>query len=92
MTGEANQADNPLVSHSVLYGYIIYDPDPAVAPLNWSNPVETMGQSYLRSYQWLCNGLNALPDDGVIDRGIWEGYVTVITSYSDDSVLPVWNS
>ena len=79
------------VNNEVQYRYIIYNPWPASEPDPWDSPTVTSGQSYLRSYQWICNGLNALPDDGGTDHGIWEGYVTVVTSYSNDSVLPIWN-
>ena len=79
------------VNNSIQYQYIIYDPWPESVPDPWNSPIATTGQSYLRSYQWICNGLNALPDDGGTDHGIWEGYVTVVTTYSNDSVLPIWN-
>ena len=42
------------------------------------------------SYQWICNGRDAQTGEPV-DTGIWEGYVTVVTSYSSDTLAPNWH-
>ena len=70
------------------YRYIIYDPWPSSATSLGDTPQITNGQKYLRSYQWICNGSKASSGYEPTDNGIWEGYVTVDTLYSDNSIPP----
>ncbi len=61
-------------------------------------PIETTGQIFYVSYQYLCNESDSLgtgnkdvadnEDSGV---WIWTGTITVETNYSDNTVAPVLN-
>lgn len=79
------------VNGSLQYRYMIYNPWPNPEPYPWNSPVVTTGQAYTRSYQWICNGKNAVSGEPT-DTGIWEGFVTVVTSYSNQTLMPIWNS
>ena len=70
------------------YRYIIYDPWPSSIPSPWDTQQTTEGQKYLRSYQWICNGSKVSSGYESADTGIWEGYITVVTSYSGESIPP----
>ena len=72
------------------YRYIINDPSPSSPPSPWESPQITTGQVRIRSYQWICNGQNAL-DSTHADDGIWDRYVVVDTDYSKDTLDPVYN-
>lgn len=78
------------VNGTLQYRYIINDPWPASAPSSWNSPEITTGQIKIRSYQWICNGRNAL-DSNHADDGIWDRYVVVETDYSDNALSLVYN-
>ena len=45
-------------------------------------------------YEWISNESKSLEiddNDEVVYYGVWEGYLTVVTSYSGNSILPDWN-
>lgn len=75
---------------TLQYRYIIYDPWPASPPSPWNSPQITTGQEMVRSYQWICNGRNAL-NSSHVDDGIWDRYVVVQTDYSNVTLTPVYN-
>lgn len=72
------------------YLSIINDPWPATPPNSWNSPVITIGQRRFVSYQWICNGRNALPGE-TADDGIWDRYVVVETTYSGNTLPPFMN-
>lgn len=65
--------------------YIIYDPYPETEPANWESPQITNGHIKVRSYQWICNGQNAVEQSNRDDFR-WETAVVVYTSYSGDTI------
>ena len=71
--------------------YIIYDPYPETGPENWESPQITNGHIKVRSYQWICNGRNALLTGDFYDEMIWEAAVVVYTTYSNETIEPQWN-
>ena len=78
------------INGTLKYRYTLNDPWPWSEPNPWDAPQSTSGQNYLVSYNWICNGKNAEPGDNE-DSGIWEGYITVVTDYSDESLPPITN-
>jgi len=78
------------VDGTLQYRYVINDPWPVSSPNPWTSPQITTGQVMVRSYQWICNGQNALSSNH-IDNGIWDRYVVVQTDYSINTFSPVYN-
>ena len=72
------------------YRYTINDPWPNSMPYPWDLPETTNGQSYERSYAWICNSEKG--DTGEpVEQGVWDGFVTVFTEYADETLAPDTN-
>ena len=78
------------VNGVVQYRYKIYDPWPAN---NTTFGSANTGQVRTWSYAKICNGRNAITanSEETPDNSIWDGFVVVQTSYSGNTITPVWN-
>ena len=75
----------------IKYQYFLLNPMPLGNPQpGEEKPIVTTGREMVVSYQWICNGRNSFSFDER-DSGIWEGFVVVNTSYSNNTALPVYN-
>lgn len=76
-------------SNGVLqYNYILYDPWPESEPDPWDSPEITSGQSYAKSYQWICNSRKAGAQS---ENKIWDGLMVVATTYAGNTLDSDWN-
>lgn len=73
---------------ALRYNYILYDPWPKNVPNPWDSPRVTIGQNYIRSYQWICNGRKS---NTYSDNKIWDGIVVVTTTYAANTLDSDWN-
>lgn len=78
------------VDGELQYRYYLYNPWPNPKPTPWDSPIITTGQVFIVSYEWICNGQNALSEkDWAPDKGAWDGVVVVNTSYASNTISPV---
>ncbi len=78
-----------IVNGQIKYSYLIYDPYPYYVPSQWDDGhiiVDTVGQAYFRSYDWICGRNTANVENW--DELYWEGTITMETEYSDNTIPP----